>query len=196
MSKVCDELRGDAVIAAQEAGFDNLREIIDGRPCGIEALISDMRETIFPSTEYELERLFCQHCSRRRRSWTFLTQMDPVIHRGDRHLSDILLGLSGMTREKRVEEKASINSESVFVKVADTLVIQHPRIHLREKSEAPESSKVNTAAMDNLERVLATQTPTSSRTTTTVTTRLNGRTLIEHTATRPSLEVTTAEKKF
>ena len=34
--------------------------------------------------------------------------MDPVIHLGERHRSDILLGLSGMTREKRVEEKASI----------------------------------------------------------------------------------------
>ena len=53
---------GDAFIAAQEAGFDNLREIIDGRLCGIEALISHMREAIFPSTEYEPERLFCQLC--------------------------------------------------------------------------------------------------------------------------------------
>ena len=61
MSNVCAGLRGDAIIAAQEAGFDNLREITDGRPSGIEALISHMRETIFPPTEYEPERLFCQH---------------------------------------------------------------------------------------------------------------------------------------
>ena len=61
-STVCAGLRGDAIIAAQEAGFDNLREIIDGRPRGIEALISHMRGTVFPSTEYESERLFCQHC--------------------------------------------------------------------------------------------------------------------------------------
>ena len=38
MSKVCAGLRGDAFVVAQEAGFDNLREIIDGRPCGIEGL--------------------------------------------------------------------------------------------------------------------------------------------------------------
>ena len=62
MSKVCAGLRGDAIIAAQEAGFDNLREIIDGRPYGIEALISHMRETVFLSTEYEPERLFSHHC--------------------------------------------------------------------------------------------------------------------------------------
>ena len=35
MSKVCDGLRGDAFVAAQEVGFDNLCEIVDGRPRGI-----------------------------------------------------------------------------------------------------------------------------------------------------------------
>ena len=47
--------------------------------------------------------------------------------------------------------------------------------------------EVNTAAMENLERVLVQQTPASSRTTTTVTTRLNERILVEHTATRLTL---------
>ena len=32
MSKVCGRLRGDALVVAQEAGFDNLCESIDGRP--------------------------------------------------------------------------------------------------------------------------------------------------------------------
>ena len=62
MNRVCAGLRGDAIIAAQETDFDNLCEIIDGRPCGVEELISHMRETIFSSTEYEPERLFCPHC--------------------------------------------------------------------------------------------------------------------------------------
>ena len=95
LGKTCDQYI-DAIIAAQ-AGFDNLREIVDGRPNGIEALIDCMRETVFPSTEYEPERLFSQHCrsegplsqkngesmeqyvSRGRRDWTPLTQMDPGI---------------------------------------------------------------------------------------------------------------------
>ena len=34
-SKVCDGLRGDAFVAAQEVGFDNLCEIVDGIPRGI-----------------------------------------------------------------------------------------------------------------------------------------------------------------
>ena len=32
MSKVCVGLRGDAFVAAQEVGFDNPCEVIDGRP--------------------------------------------------------------------------------------------------------------------------------------------------------------------
>ena len=36
MSKVCDGLRGDAIDAAQEVGFDNLCEIVDGRQRGID----------------------------------------------------------------------------------------------------------------------------------------------------------------
>ena len=31
MSKVCDGLRGDALVAAQEVGFDYTCEIVDGR---------------------------------------------------------------------------------------------------------------------------------------------------------------------
>ena len=162
MGKVCGRLRGDAFVVAQEAGFDNLCEIIGGRLHGIEALISHMRETVFPSTEYASKRLFCQHCcsdgpssrqngeskeqyvSQRRRCGTPLTQMDSVIHLSERHQSDMLLDLSGMTRKRRVEEQASTNSDSDFDKVADALVIQQPRVPLRESSEAPEEKGKDT----------------------------------------------------
>ena len=145
-----------------------------------------------------------QFVSRRRRRWTPLTQMDPVIHLSERHRSDMLLDLSGLTRKRCVEEQASNNNESDFDKVADALVIQHQRIHLRESRKRPKEKakirigfekEVNTSTMANLERVLATQTPTSWKTTTMVTTRSNERILTEHTATRLTLEVT-AEKKF
>ena len=53
MSKVCDGLRGDAFVAAQEVGFDNPCEIIDARPCGIDTLINHMRRMAFPLTEHE-----------------------------------------------------------------------------------------------------------------------------------------------
>ena len=47
MSKVCDGLRGDAFVAAQEVGFDNLCEIVDGRPRGIDTLILYFRGMFF-----------------------------------------------------------------------------------------------------------------------------------------------------
>ena len=73
-----------------------------------------------------------QYVSRRRRCWTLLTQMDPVIHLSEGHRSDMLLDLSGLTREERVMVQASIGNERDLDRVAEALIIQHPRIHLRE----------------------------------------------------------------
>ena len=61
MSKVCDGLRGDAVVAAQ-VGIDNLCEIVDGRPRGIDTLIRHMRGMVFLLTEHEPKELFHQYC--------------------------------------------------------------------------------------------------------------------------------------
>ena len=128
LSKVVDGLRGDAFVAAQEVGFDNLCEIVDGRPRGIDTLIHHMRGMVFPLTEHETTELFRQCCrpggplstrngesmkqyvSRRRRCWTRLAQMDPVIHLSEGHRSDMLLDLSGLTREERVMVQASISN--------------------------------------------------------------------------------------
>ena len=116
MSKVCDGLRGDAL----EVGFDYLREVIDGRPSGINTLISHIREQVFPLTEQGPKELFHRrtfvqtNVSRRRRCWTLLTQVDPLMHLSEGHRSDMLLDLSGLTREERVMVQASINNERDF----------------------------------------------------------------------------------
>ena len=73
-----------------------------------------------------------QYVARRRRCWTPLTQIDPVIHLSEGHRSDMPLDLSGLTREERVMVQASISNERDFDRVAEVLIIQHPRIHLRE----------------------------------------------------------------
>ena len=150
MSEVCDGFRGDVFVAAQEIGFDNLCETVDGRPRGIDTLINHMRGMVFPLTEHESKELFRQYCrpggplsrlneesmkqyvSRGRRCWALLTQMDPVIHLSEGHRSDMLLDLSGLTREYRVMAQASISNERDFDRVAEALIIQHPRIHLCE----------------------------------------------------------------
>ena len=89
VSMVCDGLRGDAFIAAEEVGFDSLFEIVKGTPRGIDTPTRHMREMAFPLTERESEELFRQYCrpgrplsrqqgelmkqfvSRRRRCWTW-----------------------------------------------------------------------------------------------------------------------------
>ena len=50
-----------------------------------------------------------QYVLRRRRCWTLLVKMDPVIHLSEGHRSKMLLDLSGLTREERVMVQASIN---------------------------------------------------------------------------------------
>ena len=77
--------------------------------------------------------------------------MDPVMHLSQGHRSDMLLHLSGLTREERVMVQASIHNARDFDKVADALIIQHPRIHLREsrKSTKPKG-KDGIKSSDNL----------------------------------------------
>ena len=47
----------------------------------------------------------------------------------------MLLDLSGLPRAERVMVQASIGNERDFDRVADALIIQHPRIHLRESQK-------------------------------------------------------------
>ena len=137
---------GHAFVAEQEVGFDNLCEIVDGRPRGVDTLINHMQGMVLPFTEQESNEVFRQYCrsggplsrqngevmkqyvSRKRRCWTLLVQT----HLSERHRSDMLLDLSGLTREERVMVQASIRNERDFDRVAEALIIHHPRMHLRE----------------------------------------------------------------
>ena len=59
--------------------------------------------------------------------------MDLVIHLSEGLRSDMLVDLSGLTREECVMVQASIRNESDLDRVAEALIIQHARIHLRER---------------------------------------------------------------
>ena len=72
------------------------------------------------------------YVSRRRRCWTLLVQVNPVIHLSEGHRSDMLLDLSGLTREERIMVQTSIDNERICDRVAEALIIQRPRIHLQE----------------------------------------------------------------
>ena len=49
-------------VAPQGVGLDNLCEIVDGTPHGIDTLIRHMRDMVFPLTEHESKELFRQYC--------------------------------------------------------------------------------------------------------------------------------------
>ena len=116
----------------------------------------------------------------------------------------MLLDLSGLTREERVMVHASVSNERDFDRVAEALIIQHPRIHLRESqrrakgkgkegykrvdSGFAEKTKASTLAAENPERVLITRISLPLRT------RMNLQTSIKPTTTRLILEAMTEKK--
>ena len=130
------------------------------------------------------------------------------------HRSDMLLHLSGLTREESVMVQASINNERDFDKVADALIIQHPRIHLREgRRRAKEGAKTesnlatteifvgfrrktNTPAMENWEQVPITQTSLLLKITITMTAKSKQQMRIEHTTIQLTLEARLAKKPW
>ena len=76
--------------------------------------------------------------------------MDPVTHISEGRRSDMLLDLSGLTREERVMVQASISNARDFDRVAEALIIQHPRRHLRENQRrAKRNGKDGLKRVDN-----------------------------------------------
>ena len=146
MSKVCDGLRGDAFVAAQEVGFDNLCELVDGRPHGIDTLIQPhARNGFFPFDRTRTQRNIPPvlppwrtpvQAKWRKVSDSMSRDDDVVGHSCDRfregHRPETLLDLSGLTREERVMLQASTSNERDVDRVAEAFIIQHPRIHLKE----------------------------------------------------------------
>ena len=58
-----------------------------------------------------------QYVPRRRRCWTLVTQMDPVMHLSEGRRPDLLLDLTGLTREERVRVQALISNEAILTEL-------------------------------------------------------------------------------
>ena len=155
MSKIVDGRRGQAFTIAQEVGLERLwcnGETRDGHltDAGVDLLIDAMRAAVFPLTTHEAKELFRQYCkpsgslsrqngesmhqyiARRRRSWKLLKELDAEIELSEGHRADMLLDLAGLDKNERIMIMASIGNARDFEKVAEALIVQHPRIHLRE----------------------------------------------------------------
>jgi hypothetical protein len=153
MSQVIDGPRGDAFIIAKELGLDRIWDVGDDfSPSGVDTLIEAIKASVFPLTTHEAKELFRQYCkpvgslsrqngesmqqyiSRRRRCWKLLKELDPEIVLSEGHRADMLLDLAGLDKNERTMIQASIANARDFEKIADALVVQHPRIHLKATS--------------------------------------------------------------
>ena len=178
MSKVVDGLRGDAFVVAKEIGLDQLWSCGDNslehdpvKP-GVDVLIDAIKKEVFPQTAHEAKELFRHftkpsgclsrqngeamhaYIARRRRCWKLLKELDPVLELSEGHRADLLLDLAGLDKSERTMIQASVSNDRDFDKIADALVLQHPRIHLvkdcllytspsprdRQKSRMPSSA--------------------------------------------------------
>ena len=162
MSKVIDGLRGDAFVIAQKVGLDRLWQSGDEEndiPGGVDLLVKAMKTSVFPLTTHEAKELFRQYCkprgslsrqsgefmhqfvSRRRRRWKLLKELDSQIELSEGHCADMLLDLAGIDRNERTMIQAPIGNARHFDNVAEAFIVQHPRVHLRErKSTQPLSA--------------------------------------------------------
>jgi hypothetical protein len=122
---------------------------------GVDILIEAIRASVFPLTTYEAKELFRQYCkpsgslsrqhgesmqhyvSQRKRCWKLLKELGPEIVLSEGHRADMLLDLAGLDKSERTMIQASIGNARDFDKIADALVVQHPRVH-RKHSSAPQ----------------------------------------------------------
>ena len=104
---------------------------------------------VFPLTTHEAKKLFRQYCkpsgslnrqsgqsmqqyvSRRSRNWKLSKKLDPEIVLNECHRADMLLDLAGFDKSERTMIQASIQNACDFDKIAEALVIQCPRVHLK-----------------------------------------------------------------
>lgn len=112
-----------------------------------------------PMTTHEAKELFRQYCkpsgslsrqvgesmhqyiSRRRRCWKLLSELDSELVLSEGRRADMLLDLAGLDEPERTMVQASIGNVRDFDKIAEALVVQHPRItsslqHRNEKAAA------------------------------------------------------------
>ena len=144
VQKALEGLREEAFELARDIGVDELTQ-----PGGLRKFVEKLRDVVFPRASEEARELFkvghkpgslarqngesmLSYVSRRRRWWKLLKTLDGSIELSEPMRVELLLELSGLSRQEIIVIKACAPDAKSFESVAATLVEQHSGVHLRE----------------------------------------------------------------
>ena len=144
VQKVLEGLREEAFELARDIGVDVLTQ-----PGGLRKFVKKLRDVVFPLASEEARELFkagqkpgslarqngesmLSYVSRRRRWWKLLKTLDGSIELSEPMRVELLLELSGLSRQEIIVIKACAPDAKSFESVAATLVEQYSGVHLRE----------------------------------------------------------------
>ena len=148
VNKIVEGLRGDAFLLARDVGLETLSQ-----PGGLEQLIEVIRTPVFPRAAGEGKELFragqklggplsrqpsesmLSYVQRRRCWWKVLVELDPSMAVSESFRSELMLELSGISRQEILVVKAC-RTDSSFESTARVLVDHYSGIHLREGSRS------------------------------------------------------------
>ena len=155
VSKILEGLRGDAFSIARDIGLNRLL-----RPDGIDHLIEQIRQQAFPLQSEEASELFRQgqllsgplakqpgepmlsYIARRKRWWSTLCELDPDIRLSEAMHANLLVELSGLSRQEQLMVKTAARSQTTD-EFACVLVQHHSVVHMKERL-LTEKEKPNT----------------------------------------------------
>ena len=142
--KVLEGLRDEAFELARDIGIEALTA-----PGGLRDFISRMRNVVFPRAAEEARELFragqrngalarqggesmLSYVSRRRRWWKLLKSLDSSIELSEPMRVELLLELSGLSRQEALVIKACTSDAKSFEAISATLVEHYSGTHLKE----------------------------------------------------------------
>ena len=144
VQKVLEGLREEAFELARDIGADVLTQ-----PGGLRKFVEKLRDVVFPRASEDARELFkvgqkpgslarqngesmLSYVSRRGRWWKLLRTLDGSIELSEPMRVELLLELSGLSRQEIIVIKACAPDAKSFESVAVTLVEQYSGAHLRE----------------------------------------------------------------
>ena len=144
VQKVLEGLRKEAFELARDIGVD-----VRTQHGGLRKFVEKLRDVVFPRASEETRELFkvgqkpgslarqnggsvLSYVSRRRRWWKLLKTLDDSIELSEPMRVELLLELSGLSRQEIIVIKACAPDAKSFESVAATLVEQYSGVHLRE----------------------------------------------------------------